>query len=106
MYIEAILSNEVDWVVSEMGITPRESVVMMCEYPTFYETLKEHLYNCGINGYKRFSVFTKSDLTGEGDRTWEDFIGYSEEDATKFYRDVLLVKDIVSIIEHDDEEET
>jgi hypothetical protein len=106
VYIEAILSTEVNWVSKELDITPRESVVMLCEYPDFYETLKDHLYNCGINDYKRFSVFTESDIMGEGSRVWEDYIGRTQEDAMEFYRDILLIKDIVSIIEHDEEEET
>jgi len=105
VFIESLPSVEVEWVSKEMNITNRESVIMLCEYPNFYELLKDHLYNCGINGYKRYSVFTKSDLIGDNDRTWEDFIGYSEEEAMVFYKDILMIKDIISVIKHDDEEE-
>jgi hypothetical protein len=58
---------------------------------------------CGINNLKRYSVFTKGDLMGTDDRTWEEYIGEDESDALQFYTDILLIQDILSIIESEDE---
>ena len=38
-------------------------------------------------------------------RTWDEYLGENEIDATEFFRDILLVEDIVSVIQMDDEEE-
>lgn len=106
MMIETVPSEEVYWMAGNMQISDREAVMLMVEYPGFWEDLKDILYACRINDYKRYNVFTKNDLMGEGDVTWEEYIGESEKDALIFYRDILQVKDIVSIIEMDDETET
>ena len=37
------------------------------------------------------------------DRTWEEYIGEDESDALQFYTDILLIEDILSIIESEDE---
>jgi len=58
---------------------------------------------CGINNLKKYSVFTKGDLMGTDDRTWEEYIGEDENDALQFYTDILLIEDILSIIESEDE---
>ena len=56
-----------------------------------------------INGYKKYSVFTKGDLMGTDDRTWDQYIGSDEEDALQFYTEILLIDDIISVIESEDE---
>jgi hypothetical protein len=103
MMIETVPSEEVYWMAGHLQISDREAVMLMVEYPGFWEDLKDILYALRINNYKKYNVFTKNDLMGEGDVTWEEYIGESEEDALRFYRDILQVEDIVSIIEMEDE---
>lgn len=103
--VETIEKNEVDWLSKELGVTDREAVICIIEYPGYLEDLKDHLYNCRINGYKRYSVFTKADIMGDWDQTWEEYIGVSEDDARFFFKNILKVDGIVSILEMDDEEE-
>ena len=104
LYIESLDDIEVYWVANKLEVTDREAVVCICEYPTFWEDLKDHLYLCEINDYKRYSVFTKGDLLGTDDRTWEEYIGESEQDAMEFYSDILLIQDIISVIEQTEDE--
>ena len=40
---------------------------------------------------------------GTDDRTWEEYIGSDENDAMQFYTDILLIDDIISVIEIEDE---
>lgn len=103
LFIEAVSPEEVHWMANKLSITDRQALVCIIEYPSFWEDLKDHLYVCGINNYKRFSVFTKNDLMGEGNRTWEEYVGKDEDDAYYFYSKILLIEDIVSIIEMEDE---
>ena len=103
IFIESINDVEVYWLANKLEITDRQAVMCLCEYPTFWEDLKDHLYMCGINNLKKYSVFTKADLMGTDDRTWEEYIGSDEEDALQFYTDILLIEDILSIIELEDE---
>jgi len=105
LYIETIPDIEVLWIADRLGVSDRQAVVCLMEYPGFWDSLKDLLYLCKINNFKRYSVFTKNDLMGTGNRTWEEYIGESEEDAREFYEHILLVDDIVSIIKMDDEEE-
>lgn len=105
IFIETISDIEVYWVADRLGINDKQAVICLMEYPDFWENLKDHLYNCGINNYKRYTVFTKADLMGEGNRTWDEYIGESEEEATEFFRDILLIDDVISVIQMDDEEE-
>jgi hypothetical protein len=103
IFIETIHQDEVYWLASKLSVDDRDAVVCLMEFPSFWEDLKDHLYNCSINDYKRYSVFTKSDLMGSEDRTWEEYLGDNEEDAYIFFNSVLMIEDIVSIIELDDE---
>ena len=103
IFIETINDVEVYWLANKLQVTDRQAVLCLCEYPTFWEDLKDHLYMCGINDYKRYSVFTKGDLMGTDDRTWEEYIGSDENDAMQFYTDILLIDDIISVIEIEDE---
>jgi hypothetical protein len=103
IFIETINDVEVYWFANKLEVTDRQAVMCLCEYPTFWENLKDHLYMCGINDYKRYSVFTKGDLMGTDDRTWEEYIGSDENDAMQFYTDILLIDDIISVIEIEDE---
>ena len=103
IFIETINDVEVYWLAKKLQVTDRQAVLCLCEYPTFWEDLKDHLYMCGINDYKRYSVFTKGDLMGTDDRTWEEYIGSDENDAMQFYTDILLIDDIISVIEIEDE---
>ena len=103
IFIETINDVEVYWLANKLQVTDRQAVLCLCEYPTFWEDLKDHLYMCGINDYKRYSVFTKGDLMGTDDRTWEEYIGSDENDAMQFYTDMLLIDDIISVIEIEDE---
>tara|TARA_B100000902_G_scaffold43254_1_gene50960 strand:+ start:4557 stop:5030 length:474 start_codon:yes stop_codon:yes gene_type:complete len=105
LYIETIPDIEVLWTAERLGITDRQAVVCLMEYPSFWDSLKDLLYLSKINNFNRYSVFTKNDLMGTGSRTWEEYIGESEEDAREFYEHILLIEDIVSIIKMDDEEE-
>lgn len=102
--IETLSDVEVYWIAAKLNVTDRQAVICLCEYPTFWEDLKDHLYVCGINDYKRYGVFTKGDLMGTDDRTWEEYIGESEQDAMEFYSEILLIEDIVSIIEQTEDE--
>ena len=104
VFIETLNDTEVYWLANKLGVTDRQAVVCLCEYPTFWEDLKDHLYMCGINDYKRYSVFTKGDLMGTDDRTWEEYIGEDENDAKEFYSDILLIQDIISVIEQTEDE--
>src|SRR6056300_571513 len=99
IFIETIENVEVYWLANKLEVTDRQAVMCLCEYPTFWENLKDHLYLCEINDYKRYSVFTKGDLMGTDDRTWEEYVGKDEEDAMQFYTDILLIDDIISVIE-------
>ena len=103
IFIETISDVEVYWIANKLEITDREAVMCLCEYPTFWDNLKDHLYMCGINDYKKYSVFTKGDLMGTDDRTWEEYIGEDESDALQFYTEILLIEDILSVIESEDE---
>ena len=103
IFIETINDVEVYWLANKLEITDRQAVMCLCEYPTFWEDLKDHLYMCDINSYKRYSVFTKGDLMGTDDRTWEQYVGSDEQDALQFYTDILLIDDIISVIELEDE---
>lgn len=103
LFIEAISSDEVYWMANKLSVEDRHAVICIIEYPSFWEDLKDHLYNCGINDYKRYQVFTKNDLMGKGSRVWEEYLGESEEDAYTFYKKILMIEDIVSIIEMEDE---
>jgi L-rhamnose mutarotase len=103
IFIETLNDVEVYWLANKLQVTDRQAVLCLCEYPTFWEDLKDHLYMCGINDYKRYSVFTKGDLMGTDDRTWEEYIGSDEDDAMQFYTDILLIDDIISVIEIEDE---
>jgi len=103
IFIETINDVEVYWLANKLEITDRQAVMCLCEYPTFWEDLKDHLYMCDINGYKKYSVFTKGDLMGTDDRTWDQYIGSDEEDALQFYTEILLIDDIISVIESEDE---
>lgn len=64
IFIESINDVEVYWLANKLEITDRQAVMCLCEYPNFWEDLKDHLYICGINDFKRYSVFTKGDLIG------------------------------------------
>jgi len=103
LFIEAVDSKEVHWLANKLSVEDRQALVCLIEYPAFWEDLKDILYMCGINDYKKFSVFTKNDLIGEGNRVWEEYLGDDESDAYHFYSEILLVEDIVSIIEMNDE---
>jgi hypothetical protein len=103
IFIETINDVEVYWLANKLEITDRQAVMCLCEYPTFWEDLKDHLYMCDINDYKKYSVFTKGDLMGTDDRTWDQYIGSDEEDALQFYTEILLIDDIISVIESEDE---
>lgn len=103
IFIESINDVEVYWLANKLEITDRQAVMCLCEYPNFWEDLKDHLYICGINDFKRYSVFTKGDLIGSDERTWVEYIGSDEEDALQFYTDILLIDDIISVIEIEDE---
>jgi len=103
LFVEAVAPEEVHWLANKLSVDDRQALVCIMEFPSFWEDLKDHLYNCEINNYKRFSVFTKNDLMGEGNRVWEEYIGEDEEDAYYFYSNILLIQDIVSIIEMEDE---
>lgn len=105
LFVESLEDSEVKWIARKLGVEDRDAVMCLMEYPYFWENLKDHLYNCRINGYKRYSVFTKADLVGDWDRTWEEYIGESEEDAYEFYKKILKIKKIVSILEMNDDEE-
>ena len=105
LYVETVPDLEVFWIADRLGISDRQAVLCLMEYPSFWDSLKDLLYLCKINDFKRYSVFTKNDLMGTGNRTWEEYIGESEEDAKEFYEHILLVDDIISIIKMDDEEE-
>lgn len=103
IFIETLQNVIVYWLANKLEITDRQAVMCLCEYPTYWEDLKDHLYNCGINNYKRYSVFTKGDLMGTDDRQWEEYVGEDEEDAREFFTNILLIQDIISIIESEDE---
>ena len=105
LHIETVSDIEVYWCATKLEIDDRQALLCLVEYPYFWESLKDMLYYNGINDYKRFSVFTKNDLMGTGNRTWDEYLGENEIDATEFFRDILLVEDIVSVIQMDDEEE-
>ena len=105
LFIESVADIEVYWFANKLQVDDREALLCLVEFPSFWETLKDILYINGINNYKRYTVFTKNDLMGTGNRTWEEYLGENDADAWEFYRDILLVQDIVSIIEMDDEEE-
>lgn len=105
LYVETVPDLEVFWIADRLGVSDRQAVLCLMEYPSFWDSLKDLLYLCKINDFKRYSVFTKNDLMGTGNRTWEEYIGESEEDAKEFYEHILLVDDIISIIKMDDEEE-
>jgi len=105
IFIETISDIEVFWLADRLGIDDRQSLVCLIEYPYFWENLKDILYYNKINNYKRYTVFTKNDLMGEGNRTWEEYLGESHEEAVEFFRDILLIDDVISVIEMDDEEE-
>lgn len=103
IFIETIENVEVYWLANKLEVTDRQAVMCLCEYPTFWENLKDHLYLCEINDYKRYSVFTKGDLMGTDDRTWEEYVGKDEEDAREFFTNILMIQDIISIIQSEDE---
>lgn len=103
LFIEGISSDEVYWMARKLSVEDKHAVTALIEYPAFWDGLKDHLYNCGINDYKRYQVFTKNDLMGEGTRVWEEYLGESEEDAYEFFSKVLMIEDIVSILEMEDE---
>jgi hypothetical protein len=105
IFIETISDIEVFWLADRLGIDDRQALVCLIEYPYFWENLKDILFYNKINNYKRYTVFTKNDLMGEGNRTWEEYLGESHEEAVEFFRDILLIDDVISVIEMDDEEE-
>jgi len=105
LYVEPVPDTEVYWTANMLNINDRQAVICLMEYPGFWESLKDILYYCRINDYKRYSVFTKNDLMGSGNRVWEDYIGENEEEAKEFFRDILMVEDVISVINRDDEEE-
>jgi hypothetical protein len=93
------------WLAEKLNSTDRDALMCLMEYPYFWETLKDILYDNKINDYKRYSVFTKNDLMGSGNRTWEEYLGEDYKDAEEFFQDILLIEDVISIIEIEDEEE-
>lgn len=103
LFIEAVSSEEVHWLANKLMVDDRDALVCLIEFPSFWEDLKDHLYICNINDYKRFSVFTKGDLMGEGSRVWEEYLGENERDAYEFYTEILMIEDVISIIEMEDE---
>jgi hypothetical protein len=105
LYVEPIPDIEVYWTANMLNVDDRQAVICLMEYPGFWDSLKDILYYNKINNYKRYSVFTKNDLMGSGSRVWEDYIGKNEEEAKEFYRDILMVEDVISVIKMDDEEE-
>jgi len=105
LFIETLSDIEVYWLADKLSITDRQAVICLIEYPYFWEGLKDMLHLNSINNYKRYTVFTKNDLMGEGNRTWEEYLGESHEEAVEFFRDILLIDDVISVIEMDDEEE-
>ena len=105
IFIETISDIEVFWLADRLGIDDRQALVCLIEYPYFWENLKDILFYNKINNYKRYTVFTKNDLMGEGNRTWEEYLGESHEEAVEFFRDILLIDGVISVIEMDDEEE-
>jgi hypothetical protein len=40
---------------------------------------------------------------GTDDRTWEEYVGKDEEDAREFFTNILMIQDIISIIQSEDE---
>ena len=105
IFIETISDTEVIWLADRLGVNDRQALICLIEYPYFWENLKDFLHMNQINNYKRYTVFTKNDLMGEGSRTWEEYLGESQEEAVEFFRDILLIDDVISVIEMDDEEE-
>ena len=101
--VQSIRSEEVNWLAKKLDVKPRDAVICICEYEGFWEDLKDILHYNDINDYKRYFVFTKSDIIGEGDQEFTEYIGTSEEEAMEFYRDILMIDDIVSVIEDDNE---
>lgn len=101
--VQSVRSVEVDWLSKKMNIKKREAVICICEFDGFWEDLKDILHFNQINDYKRYFVFTKEDILGEGDQDFTEYIGTSEEDAMEFYRDVMMVENIVSVMPDEDE---
>jgi len=105
LFVETVSDIEVYWLAEKLNSTDRDALMCLMEYPYFWETLKDILYDNKINDYKRYSVFTKNDLMGSGNRTWEEYLGEDYKDAEEFFQDILLIEDVISIIEIEDEEE-
>lgn len=103
--IHTIPDVDVYWLAGKLEVEDRESVMCLSNFQGFWSELKDVLYLNKINDYKRYGVFTKGDLIGSGERTWEEYVGESEEDAMEYFSDILEIKDIQSIIEIRDEEE-
>ena len=105
IFIETVSELEVFWIANKLGVSDKQGLICLMEYPYFWENLKDHLHNCRINNFKRYMAFTKADLMGESNTSWEEYMGESNQDAHEFFSDILMMEDVISVIEVNDEEE-
>ena len=99
---------EVEWLAKKLNCRPKQALMCINEYPGFWEELKDTLNSVGVSGYdKRFLVFTKRDLMNDSNNfgSHEEYVGDSKEDAMEYFKKVLGVADVISIIEDEEEED-
>lgn len=98
--------EEVEWLAKKLNCKPKQALMCINEYPGFWDDLKDILNLVGVSGYdKRFFVFTERDLFSDefNPNSHEEYVGESKEDAMEYFRDVVNISDIISIIEDEEE---